>query len=67
MTEEVVFGFEEFWPKVYDAYRPALNAVADDLNLAVEMFNAAQAKMSQPLECAVYLLVSMTASGFKNC
>jgi len=61
--EQVVFGFEEFWPKVYGAYRSALEAVADDLQLAVEMFNAAQAKMSQPLERAVYLLVSMTATG----
>ena len=64
MTDErVVFGFQEFWQKVYDAYRPAFDAVADECKLAVEMFNAAQAKMSQPLERAVYLLVSMTATG----
>lgn len=64
--EQVVFGFEEFWPKVYGAYRLTFDAVAEDLQLAVEMFNAAQAKMSQPLERAIYLLVSMTVSGLQE-
>jgi hypothetical protein len=63
---QVVFGFEEFWPQVYKAYRSALDAIAEDLQVAVEMFNAAQAKMSQPLERAVYLLVSMTAGGLQE-
>lgn len=64
--EQIVFGFEEFWPKVYGAFREPLSAMADDLGLAVDIFNAAQAKMSQPLERAVYLLVSMTAAGLQE-
>jgi hypothetical protein len=40
--------------------------MADDMQLAVEMFNAALAKMSQSQERAVYLLVSMTAGGLQE-
>jgi hypothetical protein len=67
--EGVVFGFREFWSQVYDAYGPGLNALVDDSRLAAEMFNAAQAKLSQPfekVELAVYLLASMTASGLQE-
>lgn len=67
--EEVVFGFREFWPKVYDAYKPGLDAIVSDMHLAAEMFNTAQTQMlhrSQTLELAVYLLVSMTAGGLQE-
>jgi hypothetical protein len=65
----VVFGYKEFWPKVYAEYKPALDAIVDDAQLVTEMFNTAQAKMSQrfqKLEFAVYLLVSMTGSGLQE-
>jgi hypothetical protein len=67
--DQVIFGFREFWPKVYDAYKPGLDAIVADSGLAVEMFSVAQTKMLQrfeTLELAVYLLVSMTAGGLQE-
>jgi hypothetical protein len=67
--EQVIFGFREFWPKVYDAYKQGLDAIVVDSRSAGAMFNAAQTKMLQrfeTLELAVYLLVSMTAGGLQE-
>ncbi len=63
---EVRFGFPQFWPTVYNAYRPASDAAVRNLQLATEMFNAAHGKMSEPLEFVVYMLVSSTATGLKE-
>jgi hypothetical protein len=60
--QSVVFGYEDFWPKVYAAYGPAFDALARESKLAGEMFNAAHNKMSGSLEISVYMLVSLTAN-----
>jgi hypothetical protein len=67
--EPVVFGFSEFWSKVYDAYGPGLRAIIADSQLTSDTFNAAQTKLLRPYEkvdLAVYLLVSMAAGGLKE-
>jgi len=65
----VVFGYSEFWSKVYAEYKPAFDSVLADSHLVAEMLNAAQTKMLpsfEKVELAIYLLVSMTASGLQE-
>jgi hypothetical protein len=61
--EQVTFGYPEFWATAYKAYQPAFDAVANELRLAPEMFNSSHVKLKNQLHVAVYMLVSMTATG----
>lgn len=55
-----VFGFEEFWPKVYAQYRRQFEAIAGLKHLGDEMLKAADARATEPVEKVVCALTRAT-------
>ncbi len=59
----VVFGFEEFWPTVYEQYGQQFDAIAELMHLGDEMVKAADETGGEPVEKVITALTraSVTA------
>ena len=59
----VVFGFEDFWPKVYSEYKSRFDAIGALIRLGNEMIGTAEASSSAPVQNVICALARGTVSG----
>ncbi|HEV2135233.1 MAG TPA: DUF5677 domain-containing protein [Terracidiphilus sp.] len=59
----VVFGFEEFWPKTYAQYGKQLDAIGDLIRIGDELVRAAEENADEPVKRVIWVLTSATMSG----
>jgi hypothetical protein len=58
-----VFGFEDFWPKVYAQCKQQFHAIDDLIRLANEMVHLAEDSAAAPVENVTYALTGATLTG----
>lgn len=59
----IVFGFEEFWPKVYAQYKPQFDAIGDLIRLANQMLQVAEESDAEPAKNVIRVLTGATLTG----
>jgi hypothetical protein len=65
-TQQVTFGYPEFWKKVYGAHSEFFAAAHELESLANEMLKAAEKGVTEPVEKVVFILVRITTIGFNE-
>jgi len=58
-----VFGFAEFWPKVYGQFNRQFEAIADLMRLGDEMVKTAEEGAAEPVKNVICALASATMAG----
>lgn len=58
-----VFGFEEFWPKVYAQYTRQFDAIADLIHLGNEIVEVAEKSADEPVKNIICALTRATMAG----
>lgn len=59
----MVFGFEEFWPRIYAAYGKQLDAIGDLIRIGDELVKAAEEGADEPVKRVIVGLTSVTLAG----
>lgn len=59
----IVFGFEDFWPKVYARYKRQLDAIEDLMSSANEMVKLAEESAVEPARNVICALTRATIAG----
>ncbi len=59
----IVFGFEEFWPKVYAQFKPQFEAIANLMHLGDGMMKAAEESADEPVKNVICALTGATLTG----
>ena len=58
-----VFGFEEFWPEVYERHKRQFDAIGDLIHLGNEAIEIAEATSDEPVKNVICFLTRATISG----
>jgi hypothetical protein len=65
-SDEIRFGYPDFWPKVHEVYGPVFCSFTHLADLTGQMLLSADERIATPVENAIHFLTRLTAFGFND-